>query len=152
MIPLINDSKAEKILKYLDEIQDIIHSKHHELAIKYNLTVEEFHILLHLQMKTSSPTVNELAASFNNASNTMSEKLTRLENKELIIKIKDNRDRRIYRITLTQKGKKIIDDICYEAENSFVTASISKIDEKELDTLILSLQNIIKQLKEDNNE
>lgn len=146
---MINNDKCEKVIGYLDEIQNIIHNKHHELAQKYNLTLEQFHLLLHLSMKSTPPTVNEIANSFNNAQNTMSEKLSRLQEKNLIEKVKDPKDKRISRISLSIQGKKLIDTICYEAENCFVKDAIAKMEEQKLQTLILCLEDLIKNLKEE---
>lgn len=146
---MINNDKSEKVIGYLDEIQNIIHNKHHELAQKYNLTLEQFHLLLHLSMKSTPPTVNEIANSFNNAQNTMSEKLSRLQEKNLIEKVKDPIDKRISRISLSIQGKKLIDTICYEAENCFVKDAIAKMEEQKLQTLILCLEDLIKKLKEE---
>lgn len=146
---MINNDKSEKVIGYLDEIQNIIHNKHHELAQKYNLTLEQFHLLLHLSMKSTPPTVNEIANSFNNAQNTMSEKLSRLQEKNLIEKVKDPKDKRISRISLSIQGKKLIDTICYEAENCFVKDTIAKMDEQNLQRLTLCLEDLIKKLKEE---
>lgn len=146
---MINNYKSEKVIGYLDEIQNIIHNKHHDLAQKYNLTLEQFHLLLHLSMKSTPPTVNEIANSFNNAQNTMSEKLSRLQEKKFIKKIKDPNDKRVSRISLSIQGKKLIDTICYEAENCFVKDAISKMEEQKLQTLILCLEDLIKNLKEE---
>ncbi|WP_035294130.1 MarR family transcriptional regulator [Clostridium sp. KNHs214] len=146
---MINNYKSEKVIGYLDEIQNIIHNKHHDLAQKYNLTLEQFHLLLHLSMKSTPPTVNEIANSFNNAQNTMSEKLSRLQEKKFIKKIKDPNDKRVSKISLSIQGKKLIDTICYEAENCFVKDAISKMEEQKLQTLILCLEDLIKNLKEE---
>ncbi|MDT8717489.1 MarR family transcriptional regulator [Clostridium sp. 19966] len=145
---MTKETKVQSIINYLDEIQEIIHNKHHDTAIKYNLTVEEFHIMLHLNMKNTPPTVSELAQSFNNAQNTMSEKLTRLEEKSFIERKRDPKDKRISRIILSEQGKSIVASICYESENKFISDRISKIDDKQLNTLIDGLENLIIQLKE----
>lgn len=149
MIQLLSNDKTEKVIQYLDEIQNIIHNKHHELAQKYNLTIEQFHILLHLEMKSTPPTVSEIANSFNNAQNTMSEKLSRLQEKGFIKRIKEPKDKRISRISLTAEGKKLVDSICYEAENRFVVDCISKMEETKLDKLLDCLEGLVKQLKEE---
>lgn len=142
-------TKAEKIIQYLDEIQNVIHNKHHELAQKYNLTVEQFHGLLHLNMRSTPPTVNEIAHHFNNAQNTMSEKLSRLEEKGLIMRVKDSSDKRVTRVALTAEGKKLVDTVCFEAENKFVADSISKMEVSKLDNIVLCLEALLNQLKED---
>lgn len=141
--------KAESIINYLDEIQDIIHKKHHDTAAKYNLTVEEFHIMLHLNMKDVPPTVSELARVFNNAQNTMSEKLTRLEEKSFIERERDTKDKRVSRVILSEQGKSIVASICYESENKFISDRILKIDDKKLDSLIDGLEELIIHLKEE---
>lgn len=60
-------------LKYWNLLNRTIHLKHHETARKYNLTLEQFHLLIELyEMETDlskdqSPTVGEIANRSGNA-------------------------------------------------------------------------------------
>lgn len=141
--------KAEKIIEYIEKVNDLIHKKHHDLAVKHNLTVDQFHLLLYLSRKSQPPTVGQIAQIFNNASNTMSEKLTRIEEKGLIKRMKDKKDRRISRIVITEKGKELIKSISYLAGKQFIFSSITNMRDESVDNLLKSLEELISHLKED---
>lgn len=141
--------KAEKIIEYIEKVNDLIHKKHHDLAVKHNLTVDQFHLLLYLSRKAQPPTVGQIAQIFNNASNTMSEKLTRIEEKGLIKRRKDKKDRRISRIVITEKGKELIKSISYLAGKQFIFSSITNMRDESVDNLLRSLEELISHLKED---
>lgn len=144
-----NYTKAEIIIKYMDEIQETIHKRHHEIAKKHNLTVDQFHLMLHLDMKKSPPTINEMAAAFNISQNTMSEKITRLSQRNLIAKVKDPEDKRISRIQLSTEGKELVNNICYESEINFVNSAVTRMEENKIDSLLSSLKDLSSKLKEE---
>lgn len=145
------EDKIREIIKYKDSIDKCVHLKFHELVQKHGLRVEQFHLLLRLDRLMSEtdnenkvPTVTEIASKFNNSQNTMSERITRLENKGLVKREKDSIDKRISRVALTKEGKKLIDSISNEAESQFVVNSISKLEDKEIDTLSELLKKVLK--------
>lgn len=142
--------KSEKIkiiIQYLEEAEDIVHKKHHELAQKNNLTVEQFHLLVHLPRQGYAPTISEIAARFRNAQNTMSEKISRLEEKGLVERFKDGKDKRICRVRITEEGQKFVNNICDEAGNQFMIKTIEKMSEEHIDTFYNCLGEYICKLK-----
>ncbi|HEX3013198.1 MAG TPA: MarR family winged helix-turn-helix transcriptional regulator [Methanobacterium sp.] len=145
--------KKENIIKiwnYWEHINKLIRLKHRETAQKYGLTFEQFHLLIeldhHAEFKLSTyelpPTVGEIAADVGNAPHTLSERIKRLEKKGLVKKIRDEKDLRINRVMLTDKGQSLIDSIKNEAGNIFIYSALEKMEEKSLDNLL----NCLKQL------
>ena len=89
--------KSESISNYIRECSNIIHTKGHQIAQEYGLTYDQYHLLIYIELKERAPTINDIAEKFNKAQNTISEKVSRLEEKGLINRIGDEQDRRVTR-------------------------------------------------------
>ncbi|OEC85617.1 MULTISPECIES: MarR family winged helix-turn-helix transcriptional regulator [Methanobacterium] len=141
-----------EILRYWEHINKLIRLKHRETAQKYELTFEQFHLMIeldhHAEFRLDTyqlpPTVGEIAADIGNAPHTLSERIKRLEKKGMVKKIKDEEDLRINRVMLTDKGQNLIDRIKNESNNIFIYSALEEMDEKTLG----NLSNGLKQLNE----
>jgi DNA-binding MarR family transcriptional regulator len=145
------ETKIVEALKYWNLLNRTIHLKHHETARKYNLTLEQFHLLLELYEledlpRGQSPTVGEIANRSGNAPHTLSERIKRLEKKGLIIKIKDTRDLRVSRVVLTAQGRELVKRIKKESRDIFFYTALEKMDEKSLDCLVECFKELFKEL------
>lgn len=148
------EEKIQKIIQYKKDIDSFIHKKHHQLAQKYDLSLEQYHLLVELDElmlevndEYVAPTVGEIAKSVNNSQNTVSEKITRLENRGLVKRIKDSKDKRISRVVLTEEGRDYINSISRQANNRFLFDSISSMEEKCIDNLLESLKELLKHME-----
>ncbi len=126
--------KIQGILDRTDKLDYIIHEKHHELAEEHNLTLEQYHLILYINRQQTPRTVGELAVIFRNAQNTMSEKIIRIEEKGLITKIKDERDKRINKVVITPLGVELIQSIRRKAGGEFIINAINTLTIEEIDT------------------
>lgn len=149
------EQKIQKIIKCREEVGKIIHRNYHQLAKKYDLSLEQFHLMIELDElmldindEIKPPTVGQIAKSINNAQNTVSERVSRLENKGLVKRIRDVNDKRISRVVLTDEGKKLIAVIEKQASSKFLFNSISKMDEKDIDAFLQCFEKLIKQMNE----
>jgi DNA-binding MarR family transcriptional regulator len=147
------DEKAIEIIQSKMEIDELIRRKHHELAQQYGLSLEQFHLLIELEElmldvdnESSAPTIGEIASSINNSQNTVSEKITRLENKKLVTRTRDLKDRRISRIVLTDEGRSLIEAISAQANNRFLFDSISKMEDADIEDLLEGLTKLLQQM------
>jgi Transcriptional regulators len=145
-----------EIEKHLEHINKLVMSKYRETAQKCDLTDEQFHLLIelyqHQELMVSSdrlpPTVGEIAADIGNAPNTLSEKIKRLEKKDLVKRVKDNEDLRITRLLLTDKGYILMDSIKNESTKYFIYNALEKMDEKSLNNLLDGLKQLNENLFE----
>lgn len=138
--------KADKITENILQINRLVHMRHHELAQKYKLTLDQFHLLVHLNYKEESPTISQIAARSGKAQNTISEKVSRLEEKNLVQRIRDENDRRVSRVVMTDKGMEIINKISHEAKNEFIFEAISKMDKDTVENLLNGLDSLVDKL------
>lgn len=150
------DEKIKNIINYRRSIDELIHGRYHKLAEKYNLSLEQFHLLIELDElalvvddEITAPTIGDIAKSIKNSQNTVSEKVTRLENKGLVERVKDSKDRRISRVVLTKQGRELIDKLSSEASSEFLFNSISELDEDTIDNLLNSLKKLYEKMRRD---
>ena len=148
------DETIKKIIDHKDEIDTLIHRKYHELAKKNKLSLEQFHLLIELDElmldindEYQAPTIGEIAKNINHTQNTVSERITRLETKGLVKRVKDLNDRRISRVYLTEEGRNFIELIEKEASSKFLFHSLSNMEETDLNSLESCLNILIKQMK-----
>jgi len=102
---------SEVISRYIWECSNIIHAKGHNIAKECGLTYDQYHRLIYLKNSKEPPTINEISNILNRAQNTISEKVTRLEEKGLVKRIDDEKDRRIKRVFVTEEGLKLVETI-----------------------------------------
>lgn len=146
----MKNENIKEIWNYWEHINKLILLKRRETAQKYGLTFEQFHLLIeldhHAEFKVSTcdlpPTVGEIAADVGNAPHTLSERIKRLEKKDLVKKIKDEKDLRINRVMLTEKGQNLIDRIKNEAVSIFIYNALGEMDETSLNNLSSSLKQL----------
>lgn len=146
--------KAKKVIKLRSAVDEVIHGRYHKLAKKYNLSLEQFHLLieldelaLNLSDEMSAPTIGDIAKNINNSQNTVSEKVNRLEKKGLVKRVKSEEDRRVSRVVLTDEGRELINDISEEASGKFLLDSILDLDEGDIDNLLNGLEKLYKNMR-----
>ncbi len=139
---------SEMISDYIKGCHDIIHRRGHKIAQEYGLTFDQFHILIFLRKK-ASPTINEISNKFSRAQNTISEKISRLEEKGLVERVGDPNDRRITRVILTEKGLDLIKTIKRERSTRVTHTALMNMEEEEVENLLTNLGKLYKLLREE---
>lgn len=155
----IHECKALKIIEIWDSINKIMELKCHEIAQQFNLSLEQFHLLIELDElelnvsnETQLPTVGEIASNMGNAPNTLSERIKRLEKKGLVEKIKDSNDLRVSRVALTNEGRRLIESIKNQVGKNLLNDVLEKMDEESLDNLLKSFDQLFNHLSNRKNE
>lgn len=153
------NTKIVEIMEYGRLITKMVVAKHHEAAQKYNLSLEQFHLLIELDEleldvsdDTLPPTVGQIAANIGNAPHTLSEKIKRLEKKGLVKRVRDTSDLRINRVVLTGSGRDLVSHIKNEAGDTFISNALAKMSNKSLDSLSESLQQFTELLSIESRE
>lgn len=142
--------KSEKVSRSIRECNNIIHIKGHDIAKEYGLTYDQYHLLLFLQRNLEEPpSIRDLSTRFKRAQNTTSEKITRLEEKDLVEKVTDVDDRRISRVKIKDEGIRIIDEIRKERTHRITYKALAKMEEEDIDKLISSLDFLYENFKEE---
>lgn len=155
-------TKKQIITQLLDcqtDADRMVHENYHRLAQELGLTLEQFHLLLELdelmldvQNTADAPTVGMLAKSIRVSQNTVSERVSRLEKKNLVCRKPDPKDRRISHVVLTQEGRSLLQRISAQAETSFVRHAMEQMETEELQTFLVCAQKLVSSMNQLNSK
>ncbi|WP_018664935.1 MarR family winged helix-turn-helix transcriptional regulator [Heyndrickxia acidiproducens] len=100
-------AQLEKDLRY---ISGIVKQKGRELLSDYKITPPQF-LALQWLFEEGDMTIGELSTKMYLAFSTTTDLIDRMEKNELVLRVKDPRDRRVVRIHLLEKGRVLIDEV-----------------------------------------
>ena len=111
--------------------------KPHKYAEDDSLYMREVHFVVEVG-SMGTPTMSEVANRLNVTQGAVTQMATRLENKGYVIRQKDNQDKRVTTISLTEKGKLLCDEHIAYDRKEFVEVSemLKEFSDKELEKLI----------------
>ena len=131
-IHVLSEAMRECMRKYKEKTSD---SK--EL---FNLSITQLHYL-HAIRERSNPTITELAEIFGVQKSTVTVAINKLVERDFIEKTSSKTDLRVVHITLSEKGKRLIDieDMGYY---QFASQVVEALDEKERETFAFLLTKV----------
>ncbi|WML45586.1 MarR family transcriptional regulator [Neobacillus sp. PS3-40] len=97
----------EKELRY---IAGIIKQKGRELLSNYTITPPQF-VALQWLFEDGDMTIGDLSSKMYLACSTTTDLVDRMEKNQLLMRVKDENDRRVVRIHLLEEGERIIDEV-----------------------------------------
>lgn len=106
----INGETFAAIEKELRYIAAIIKQKGREILSNYTITPPQF-IALQWLFEDGDMTIGDLSNKMYLACSTTTDLVDRMEKNELLMRVKDQNDRRVVRIHLLNEGKRIIDEV-----------------------------------------
>lgn len=112
---------------------------------EFGLNISEFGVLEMLYHKGDQP-VQKVAEKILVTSGTITYVINKLEKKELVVRRKCEKDKRIFYVSLTDKGREFISDI-FPKHKEFLDNLFSELDERtkrELVDNLIQLRNILK--------
>jgi len=134
-----------KIVSALERISEAFRVLLWEKAKVVKLSPIQIQILIFLKFhRTEFCTVNYLAEEFNMSAPTISDAVKVLIQKQLVKKVHSSDDKRKAYLHLTNKSEKLIAELSSFVDPLF--KSISKLKQKEKETLLISLLKIINDL------
>jgi DNA-binding MarR family transcriptional regulator len=105
-----NDGTIADIEKDLRYISGIIKQKGREILSNYTITPPQF-IALQWLFEEGDMTIGELSNKMFLACSTTTDLVDRMEKNQLVVRVKDPKDRRVVRIHLLEEGERIIDEV-----------------------------------------
>jgi len=87
-----------------------IKKKGREILSTYDITPPQFEALL-LLIKEEELTISEISSKMFLACSTITDLIDRMERNDLVVRVKDSKDRRIVRIKVLDKGHKLINEV-----------------------------------------
>ncbi|MFS0775758.1 MarR family transcriptional regulator [Neobacillus sp. 3P2-tot-E-2] len=100
-------ARIEKDMRY---ISGIIKQKGREMLSNYKITPPQF-VALQWLFEDGDMTIGELSTKMYLAFSTTTDLVDRMEKNQLVVRVKDPKDRRVVRIHLLEEGERIIDEV-----------------------------------------
>ncbi|MCT2537914.1 MarR family transcriptional regulator [Aquibacillus koreensis] len=135
-------AEIEKELRY---IAGIVKQKGREILNNYPITMPQF-IALQWLLEDGDLTIGELSNKINLAFSTTTDLIDRMERNELVERVRDNKDRRVVRIHLLEKGKFIIHEVIKKRQE-YLGEVLEDVSAEDINSLYSVLTLLHDQMK-----
>ena len=132
----------EKDLRY---ISGIIKQKGREILSQYTITPPQF-IALQWLFEVGDMTIGELSSKMYLACSTTTDLVDRMEKNELVMRVKDDKDRRVVRIHLLDEGERIIEEVINKRQH-YLNEVLIDFTEEEVELLSKGLNRLHSEMK-----
>ncbi|HEX6923174.1 MAG TPA: MarR family transcriptional regulator [Bacillales bacterium] len=142
---LTQTTKVAKIEKALRMIAGIIKQKGREILKEFNITPPQF-VALQWLSEEGDLTIGELSGKMYLACSTTTDLVDRMENNNLVKRVKDRNDRRVVRIHLLEKGSDLIEK-AIDRRQEYLQEIFEGYSQEEIDRLEDSLTRLYQEMK-----
>ena len=135
------------IERYLRKIDYIIRLKGREILNDFNITIPQF-TALQILIYNGELTIGELSQKMALACSTITDLIDRMQKSELVIRKKDEKDKRIVRIEVLPIGHEIVQKVL-EKRVQFLETKTAGLTKEEKAALSEGLEFLYNAIKED---
>lgn len=132
------ENNVALIERYLRKVDWIIRKKGREILNDINITDPQFIALQHL-INDQELTIGELSQKMSLACSTITDLIDRMEKSELVIRERDEQDKRVVRLKAQPKGHDIVRQVL-EKRREYLSEKLSGLSEKDKDFLLKGLK------------
>jgi DNA-binding MarR family transcriptional regulator len=136
-------AQIEKDLRY---IAGIIKQKGREMLSNYTITPPQF-VALQWLFEDGDMTIGELSNKMYLAFSTTTDLVDRMEKNELVVRVKDPKDRRVVRIHLLEEGGRIIDEVIKKRQE-YLTDTLKNFTTEEVAVLQHNMTKLHQEMRE----
>lgn len=111
-----------------------IKKKGREILNDFEITPPQFTALLEL-INNGDMTIGELSSRMYLACSTVTDLLDRMERNELVVRVKDEKDRRIVRIHVLEKGHRLIEEVLYN-RRKYLQEVMADMDQESIEEIL----------------
>jgi DNA-binding MarR family transcriptional regulator len=104
------DDRIIRIEENFRKVTVKIKQKGREILEDFNITPPQFNVLLHL-IEEGELTIGELSSRMYLACSTVTDLIDRMEKAELVVRVKDQKDRRVVRVRVLEKGNRLLEGV-----------------------------------------
>lgn len=115
-----------------------VKNKGRSILSDYDITPPQFNALLTL-IEHGSLTIGDLSTKMYLACSTVTDLLDRMERNELVVRVKDEKDRRIVRIQVLDKGNDLIEKIL-KTRRLYLASVLSECDDEKMAELVANVE------------
>lgn len=134
----------EKELRY---ISGIIKQKGRQILSNYTVTPPQF-VALQWLFEHGDMTIGDLSTKMYLAFSTTTDLVDRMEKNQLVMRVRDEQDRRVVRIHLLKEGERVIEEVIQKRQD-YLQDILSDFDALEVQQLSSLLQRLHVEMKED---
>ncbi|KXH87278.1 MarR family transcriptional regulator [Sporosarcina sp. HYO08] len=139
-----NVARMEKELRY---IAGIIKQQGRKILSNYTITPPQF-IALQWLFEEGDMTIGELSNKMYLAFSTTTDLVDRMENNNLVKRVRDQKDRRVVRIHLLGEGERIIEEVI-EKRRMYLNSVLTNFDEDEVENFTHLLGKLHEEMMKD---
>ncbi|HSJ38587.1 MAG TPA: MarR family transcriptional regulator [Planococcus sp. (in: firmicutes)] len=132
----------EKELRY---ISGIIKQKGREILNSYTITPPQF-IALQWLFEHGDMTIGDLSNKMYLAFSTTTDLVDRMEKNELVVRIREEQDRRVVRIKLLKEGERIIEEVIKKRQD-YLQNVLTEFTEEEVEQFSFLLEKLHTNMK-----
>lgn len=132
----------EKELRY---ISGIIKQKGREILNSYTITPPQF-IALQWLFEHGDMTIGDLSNKMYLAFSTTTDLVDRMEKNELVVRIREEQDRRVVRIKLLKEGERIIEEVIQKRQD-YLQNVLTEFSEEEVEQFSFLLEKLHTNMK-----
>lgn len=137
---------VEQIEKYLRKIDYIVRKKGREILNDFSITVPQFSAL-QILINNGNMTIGELSQKMALACSTITDLIDRMEKTELVIRKKDEKDKRVVRVEVLPKGYDILEKVL-EKRRVYLASKLEDFSNDDKETLNKVLEELYKAMNE----
>ncbi|QBP40730.1 MULTISPECIES: MarR family winged helix-turn-helix transcriptional regulator [Paenisporosarcina] len=134
----------EKELRY---ISGIIKQKGRQILSNYTVTPPQF-IALQWLFEHGDMTIGDLSTKMYLAFSTTTDLVDRMEKNQIVMRVRDEQDRRVVRIHLLKEGERVIEEVIQKRQ-AYLQEVLSDFDAPEVQQLSNLLHKLHVKMKED---
>lgn len=138
---------VEDIEKYLRKVDYIIRRKGREILSDFNITIPQF-TALQILINKGNMTIGELSKSMALACSTITDLIDRMEKAELVVRKKDEKDKRVVRIEVLPKGYEILEKVI-DKRRKFLSSKLVSFTPEEIEGLNFGLKALYDAMKDE---
>lgn len=132
-----NIVEIERALRYLCAK---IKQKGREILTDFSITPPQFEALQHLK-NNQDITIGELSNKMFLACSTITDLVDRMEKNELVKRVRDDKDRRVVRVQVLEKGNELINEVLH-ARRNYLADVLKELCEKERELILEGISKI----------
>lgn len=141
-----SNEHVKHIEKYLRKIDYIVRKKGREILNDFNLTIPQFTALQFLTNK-GNMTIGELSREMSLACSTITDLVDCMEKAGLVVRKRDENDKRIVRVEVLSNGYDIIEKVM-DKRREFLSSKLNTFALEDKDTLNKVLEELYFAMKE----
>lgn len=135
-----------KIERYLRKVDHIIRRNGREILNDFNITIPQF-TALQILINQHEMTIGELSQKMALACSTITDLVDRMERNQLVIRKKDDKDKRIVKIEVLPKGHEIVEKVL-ERRIRFLESKMEEMTEEQKISLSGGLEYLYNSMKD----